>query len=115
MSDNRYQPRLKVAYRERIRAEVGQQLGIRKSRVYELAAAGLLPVVRLGRRMRFPRCGLDELAAAAIERAKAEVLGRDGDTGPALARARAAYTHEARTNDTRRERGGAGAGGGRVA
>ena len=28
MSDNGYQPRLKVAYRERIRAELGQQLGI---------------------------------------------------------------------------------------
>jgi large subunit ribosomal protein L5 len=28
VSDNGYQPRLKVAYRERIRAEVGQQLGI---------------------------------------------------------------------------------------
>ena len=28
MSDNGYRPRLKVAYRERIRAEVGQQLGI---------------------------------------------------------------------------------------
>jgi large subunit ribosomal protein L5 len=28
VSDNGYQPRLKVAYRERIRAELGQQLGI---------------------------------------------------------------------------------------
>jgi excisionase family DNA binding protein len=63
--------------------EVGQQPGIRKSRVYELAAAGLLPVVQLGRRMRFPRRGLEELATAAIERAKAEVLGPDGRDGSA--------------------------------
>jgi len=55
--------------------EVGQQLGIRKSRVYELAAADLLPVVRMGRRMLFPCHGLDALATAAIERAKTEVLG----------------------------------------
>ncbi|MBI3971454.1 MAG: hypothetical protein HY332_09215 [Chloroflexi bacterium] len=32
-------------------AEVDRELGIRKSRVYELGAGGLLPVVRLGRRM----------------------------------------------------------------
>jgi excisionase family DNA binding protein len=75
--------------------EVGQQLGIRKSRVYELAAAGLLPVVRLGRRMRFPRRGLEELAAAAIERTKAEVLGAGGVPVPvaqtAALRRRATY------------------------
>jgi excisionase family DNA binding protein len=55
-------------------AEVGQQLGVRKSRVYELAASGMLPVVRLGRRMLFPRRGLEELADAAIERARARAL-----------------------------------------
>ena len=31
-------------------AEVGRQLGLRKSRVYALAAVGMFPVVRLGRR-----------------------------------------------------------------
>ncbi len=46
--------------------EVGHELGISRSRVYELAAAGQLPVVRLGRRMWFPRRGLDALADAAI-------------------------------------------------
>ena len=51
--------------------EVGERLGVRRSRVYELAAAGMLPVVRLGRRMFFPRHGLDALAEQAIERAKA--------------------------------------------
>ena len=55
-------------------AEVGQQLGVRKSRVYELAAGGMLPVVRLGRRMLFPRRGLEQLADAAIERARARAL-----------------------------------------
>jgi excisionase family DNA binding protein len=60
-------------------AEVGRRLGLRKSRVYALAAAGVLPVVRLSpRRMLFPRRGLEELAEAAIARAKARTL-----TGPA--------------------------------
>jgi excisionase family DNA binding protein len=50
--------------------EVGQELGLGRSRVYELAAAGHLPVVRLGRRMWFPRRGLDALAEAAIRRSE---------------------------------------------
>ena len=50
--------------------EVGRLLGIRKSRVYALAAEGLLPTVRLGRRMWFPRRGLDALTDAAIKRAQ---------------------------------------------
>ena len=53
-------------------AEVGRELGVRKSRVYELAAGGMLPVVRMGRRMLFPRRGLEALADAAIERARAQ-------------------------------------------
>jgi excisionase family DNA binding protein len=51
--------------------EVGRQLGVRRSRVYELAASGLLPVVRLGRRLRFPRRGLEKLAEEAMSRARA--------------------------------------------
>lgn len=47
--------------------EVGQQLGLRKSRIYEMAAEGLLPSVRLGRRIWFPVRGLEALADAAIE------------------------------------------------
>lgn len=54
-------------------AEVGQELGLKKSRVYELAAAGLLPVVRLGRRILFPRRGLEALVDTAIERARARL------------------------------------------
>jgi hypothetical protein len=48
---------------------VGAQLGVGRSRVYELAAGGLLPVFRLGRRLYFPRRGLEALADAAIARA----------------------------------------------
>jgi excisionase family DNA binding protein len=55
--------------------EVGQQLGLGKSRVYELAAEGLLPTVRLGRRMWFPRRGLEALADVAIERAAERMAG----------------------------------------
>jgi excisionase family DNA binding protein len=51
-------------------SDVGRQLGLRKSRVYELAAAGLLPSVRLGRRIWFPVRGLDALAETAIEEAR---------------------------------------------
>jgi excisionase family DNA binding protein len=51
--------------------EVGHQLGLQKSRVYALAAEGFLPTVRLGRRIWFPRRGLEALAEAAIERARA--------------------------------------------
>jgi excisionase family DNA binding protein len=50
--------------------EVSQQLGLCKSRVYALAAEGLLPTVRLGRRIWFPRRGLDALAEHAIETAR---------------------------------------------
>lgn len=50
--------------------EVGQQLGLGKSRVYALAAEGLLPTVRLGRRIWFPRRGLNALAEQAIENAR---------------------------------------------
>jgi excisionase family DNA binding protein len=53
--------------------EVGQQLGLGKSRVYALAAEGLLPTVRLGRRIWFPRRGLEALAEAAIERAEGRI------------------------------------------
>ena len=69
-------------------AEVGRQLGLRKSRVYALAAGGMLPVVRLGRRMLFPRRGLENLAEAAIERAREDaVRGRRAWSVRAPARA----------------------------
>jgi excisionase family DNA binding protein len=48
--------------------EVGRELGISRSRVYELAAAGQLPFFRMGRRMWFPRRGLEALGDEAIRR-----------------------------------------------
>jgi len=60
-------------------AEVGEQLGPRKSRVYGLAAQGLLPNVRLGRRIWFPIRGLDALADAAIQDSRNRVLALDED------------------------------------
>jgi excisionase family DNA binding protein len=48
--------------------EVGDLLYLKKTRVYELAAAGLLPTVRLGRRILFSRRGIAELERAAIAR-----------------------------------------------
>lgn len=50
-------------------AEVGSMLNLRKTRVYELAAAGLLPTVRLGRRILFVRRGIAVLEQAAVDRA----------------------------------------------
>jgi len=51
--------------------EVGKLLELKKSRIYELAAAGHLPTVRLGRRILFSRRGIEELERVAIERAVA--------------------------------------------
>ena len=49
--------------------EVGHELGVGASRVYALAADGLLPAFRLGRRLYFPRRALEALADAAVETA----------------------------------------------
>lgn len=58
--------------------EVGQHLGLHKSRVYELAASGMLPVVRLGRRMLFPRRGLEAMVDVAIERVRTHLVEPSG-------------------------------------
>lgn len=50
-------------------SEVGALLNLRKSRVYELAAGGLLPTVRLGRRVLFSRRGIAAMDQVAIDRA----------------------------------------------
>ena len=50
-------------------SEVGDRLGLKKSRVYQLVQSGDLHVVRLGRRVMFPREGLEELGRAAVQRA----------------------------------------------
>lgn len=51
--------------------EVGNLLGLSRSRVYELAGSGILPTIRLGRRILFIPQALDELEHAAIARAVA--------------------------------------------
>ena len=48
--------------------QVARDLGICKSGVYRLAAAGALPSVRLGRRVLFPAGVVVRLAEAAFER-----------------------------------------------
>jgi excisionase family DNA binding protein len=51
-------------------AEVGAILHLKKSRVYQLAAAGILPSIRLGeRKILFSRRGLEALDQEAIDRA----------------------------------------------
>ena len=51
--------------------EVGEILGLKKARVYELAHEGYLPFVRLGkRRMYFPASGLRVLSEEAIARVR---------------------------------------------
>jgi Helix-turn-helix domain len=44
--------------------------GVKKSRAQQMAAAGLIPTIRLGRRLLVPRKALEALADGAIERAK---------------------------------------------
>jgi hypothetical protein len=57
-------------------AEVRRELGVGASRVYALAAAGWLPVFHLGRRIYFPRRGLERLAAGA--QAQTRAAGAEG-------------------------------------
>ena len=50
-------------------SEVGAILRLKKSRVYQLAAAGILPSVRLSpRKILFSRRGLEALDQAAVDR-----------------------------------------------
>ncbi len=39
--------------------EVAKELGLGRTKVFELVAAGELPVVRIGRAVRVPRAGLE--------------------------------------------------------
>jgi len=59
-------------------AEVSTLLNLSKSRVYELAAAGLLPTVRLGsRKVLFSRRGILAMDQAAIDRALERQVGEE--------------------------------------
>lgn len=50
-------------------AEAGAQLGVKRARAYELVHAGLIPSVRLAKRIYVPASALDRMAEAAIEKA----------------------------------------------
>jgi excisionase family DNA binding protein len=50
--------------------EAGALLGVKRSRAQQMAQRGLIPTVRLGRRLLVPRRVLEVLADAAIERAR---------------------------------------------
>jgi excisionase family DNA binding protein len=51
--------------------EVAEILGLGRSKVYEMMAAGVLPVVRLGRSVRVPRRQLYEWIDSQVERREA--------------------------------------------
>lgn len=55
--------------------EVARLLGRTPSRCYQLARAGLLPVVRVGGRLVVPRSALEEWVRASGERALAALRG----------------------------------------
>jgi excisionase family DNA binding protein len=52
--------------------EVGAQLGLGRSKIYQLLGEGILPVVRIGRAVRIPRQALEDLVARLQEQAAAE-------------------------------------------
>jgi excisionase family DNA binding protein len=56
-------------------AEAGHLLGVGRCRAWELARAGLLPAIRLGRRWYVPRRALDALVSHALEQTR-EALAR---------------------------------------
>ena len=51
-------------------AEAGRLLGVGRCRAWELANAGALPAIRLGRRWFVPRRALDALVEGAIQRSR---------------------------------------------
>lgn len=62
-------------------ADVAQRLGITASRVYQLIAAGVIPVVRVGGALRIPRAAWDEWLRGRSNEALAS-LGRGADKCP---------------------------------
>lgn len=58
-------------------AEAGRLLGVGRCRAWELAHAGQLPAIRLGRRWYVPRRAIDALVDRALE--NSEVLARRGE------------------------------------
>ena len=62
-------------------AEVAKLLGLGRSKVFAMLAAGELPVVRIGRSVRVPRAALEHWIAEHTQHAN----GRSEDTGPLFA------------------------------
>lgn len=52
--------------------EAAAQLGLGRSKIYQLLGEGILPVVRIGRAVRIPRQALEDLVARLQEEAAAE-------------------------------------------
>lgn len=59
-------------------AEAGQLLGVGRCRAWELARAGLLPAIRLGRRWFVPRRALDVLVDRALARSQEALAAQEG-------------------------------------
>lgn len=62
-------------------AEAGRLLGVGRCRAWELARAGLLPAIRLGRRWYVPRRALDALVDQALAQSR-EALAQQREGGP---------------------------------
>jgi excisionase family DNA binding protein len=73
-------------------AEVGEMIGVGKSKTYELLAAGLIPSVRIGKSLRVPA---DRLRAW-IEALEVNERTADGSDRPATPPTEVTPTHRAR-------------------
>lgn len=58
--------------------EAVRLLGVSRSHAYDLVARGLLPAIRLGRRLRIPRAAVEGLVDVAMPTSAADDLGVDG-------------------------------------
>ncbi len=61
--------------------DVAKLLGLGRSKVFAMLAAGELPVIRIGRSVRVPRAALEDWIAEHTRHAS----GRSGDAGPFFA------------------------------
>ena len=58
-------------------AQVAELLGVSRSRVYQLIAAGVIPVVRVGGAIRIPQAAWEEWLRGRSEAALASLVGAD--------------------------------------
>jgi excisionase family DNA binding protein len=61
--------------------QAGRRLGVGPARAYALAAAGVFPTIRRGRRILVPAAAFARWAAAEAERALAEIARPNEDSG----------------------------------